>query len=59
MRKIRDSKSGQSILEYVLIFTAVIAVVLAIASGTFKQTLTNSLTSVVADMGNVASRIAH
>ncbi len=50
-------KKGQSTLEYVIILTAIIAVVIAFAAGAFRQNVQNSLEHVGTQMQNEVNQI--
>ena len=48
------NKTGQSTVEYILLMTAVVAVIIALVAGNnsqFRGTLTNTLNIAVSDMG--------
>ena len=53
-------RRGQSTVEYVLLVTAVIAVIMAISVGTnspFQQKLTNAINKTTDGMGDMANRL--
>jgi len=55
------NKRGQSTVEYVLLVTAVVAVMIAFSTGSnssFKTQLNSALNSVASDMNTMASSLA-
>ena len=51
------TKEGQSTVEYILLVTAVIAVIIAITTGPFKTKLTDTIDKTTDGMGNMADRL--
>lgn len=51
-------QSGQSTLEYVIVLTAIIAVVLAFAGGLLRTNVQNSLNHVANEMETQVNRIS-
>ncbi len=53
----RQGGAGQSTVEYILLVTAVIAVIITITTGPFTTKLTDTLNKTTDGMGNMADRL--
>ncbi len=51
------NKKGQSTVEYILLVTAVIAVIITITTGPFKEKLTDTINKTTDGMGTMADRL--
>lgn len=51
-------KKGQSILEYVIVLTVIIAAIIAVAVGAFKPAVTQTLNDSAIIVSNSSSRLA-
>jgi len=51
------NKKGQSTVEYILLVTAVIAVIITITTGPFKTKLTDTINKTTDGMGIMADRL--
>jgi len=58
----RNNKKGQSTIEYVVLATAVIAVILSLVIGDnapFQAKLETTVNTAIDDMGNMGDRLSH
>jgi Flp pilus assembly pilin Flp len=50
-------KKGQSILEYIIVITAIIAIVILAANGVIKNAVNNAMTNAASTITNVSSKL--